>query len=177
MRHALLAWTLFSLCACDRGHSDPRSTTTPTTTPTTTTTSTSTSTPTPTPAWRGTYKSLAGTLYLPPELKVSWKPVETTAGIGEGTLSMTIDPVTGRVRGLLEGVLGPAAFTGLSADGKLTATIVRKDPGDHGFAGTLAGTIGADKAEGTMTLSPAEGGAIRSATFALSSGGVAEASL
>jgi hypothetical protein len=89
---------------------------------------------------------------------------------------MTLDPVTGRVRGLLEGALGPAVFTGLSADGKLAATIVRKDPGDHGFAGTLAGTIGADKAEGTMSLSPAEGGAIRSATFALSSGGVAEAS-
>jgi hypothetical protein len=89
---------------------------------------------------------------------------------------MTLDPVTGRVRGLLEGALGPATFTGLSADGKLTAKIVRKDPGDHGFAGTLAGTIGAGKAEGTMSLSPAEGGAVRSATFVLSSGGVAEAS-
>ncbi len=101
--------------------------------------------------------------------------METDGGIGDGTMSMTVDPITGRVRGAIDGALGPAAFTGLSTEGKLSATIARKDPSDHGFAGTMVGTIGGDKGEGTMSLSLAEGGAIRTATFVLSSGGVAEA--
>jgi hypothetical protein len=111
---------------------------------------------------------VAGTLYLPPELKVSWKPSETNAGIGEGTVSMTVDPSNGRLRGDLDGPLGPAALVGLAADGKLTATVARKDPRDRGFAGTMVGTLGTDRGEGTLNVSLAEGGAIRSATFVLS---------
>jgi len=121
--------------------------------------------------WRGTYRSMAGTLYVPAELKVSWKPTDATAGIGEGTLSLTADPRTGRVRGDLDGPLGPAAVSGLVTDGKLTATIARKDPSDHGFAGTMIGTVGPDGGDGAMNVSLAEGGAIRTATFVVSAGG------
>jgi hypothetical protein len=122
-------------------------------------------------AWRGTYKSEAGTLYIPPELKVSWKPAETSAGLGEGSISISVEQGTGRVRGDLDGPLGPAALTGLAAEGKVTATIARKDPKDRGFAGTMIGTLGIDKGEGTMNVSLPEGGAIRAATFVLASRG------
>jgi hypothetical protein len=118
--------------------------------------------------WRGTYKSAAGGLYLPPEIKASWKPTETPAGIGEGSLSFTVSPGEGRVRGELEGPLGPATITGLVADGGLTATVARKEPRDHGFAGTMIGNLGHDKGEGALKLSLAEGGAIRTGTFVVS---------
>jgi hypothetical protein len=62
-------------------------------------------------------------------------------------------------------------LTGLAAEGKVTATIARKDPKDRGFAGTMIGTLGIDKGEGTMNVSLPEGGAIRAATFVLASRG------
>ncbi|MGO9839100.1 MAG: hypothetical protein ACLP1X_33370 [Polyangiaceae bacterium] len=183
MKGALCAWALSGLCACGRGHTDPGAGAAPTidaallaiatASPTPASAATGNSSPV---AWRGTYKSVSNTLYVPPELKVSWKPSETTSGIGEGTISMTVDPSTGRVRGELAGPLGPASLVGLTLDGKLTASISRKDPTDHGFAGTMIGTLGPDKGDGTMNVSLAEGGALRSATFVLSSGTAAEAS-
>jgi hypothetical protein len=182
MRRVLWAWALSGLCACGRDHADPGVGAPPidaaaiaiaSASATPTLAATSHSAPV---AWRGTYKSVASTLYVPPELKVSWKASETTSGIGDGTISMTVDPGTGRVRGELVGPLGPASLAGLTVDGKLTATIARKDPADHGFAGTMVGTLGPDKGDGTMNVSLAEGGAIRYATFVLSSGGAAEAS-
>jgi hypothetical protein len=121
-------------------------------------------------AWSGTYASTAGVLYVPPELKVSWKPTATTTGVGDGALSLRVDRATGQVRGEVDGPLGPATLAGFADSGKITATISRKDPSDHGFAGTMVGTLGPDRGEGTMNLSLAEGGAIRTATFVLSSG-------
>jgi hypothetical protein len=180
MRTVLAAWAMSGLCACGRGHADPVVGAEPIEAAALAIASASASPPATAgsaPAsWRGTYKSVASTLYIPPELKVSWKPSETTSGIGDGTLSMTVDPDTGRVRGELGGPLGPASLAGFAAGGKLTATITRKDPTDRGFAGTMVGTLGPDQGEGTMNVSLAEGGAIRSATFVLSSGAAVEAS-
>jgi len=180
MRLILRAWALGGLCACGRGHADPgagvvRGEEAAPLAAASASAAPPAATPSAAPAtWRGTYRSVASTLYVPPELKVTWKPSETSAGLGDGTLSMTVDPGTGRVQGELEGPLGPAILTGLATDGKLTAKIARRDPQDRGFAGTMIGTLVADRGEGTMSLSPAEGGALRSATFALS-GGVAPA--
>jgi len=119
-------------------------------------------------AWSGTYKSAAGTLYIPPEWKgVRWSGAESQAGIGEGTLEIGIDPLTGRVVGVLDGPLGPAVVDGLAAGEKVTATISRKNPSDHGFAGSLVGSIGADSVTGSMNLSSAEASTIRAASFSL----------
>jgi len=177
MTRTIGAWALAGLCACGRGHVDhvagPEPAEAAAAVPVASASAPLPATPATTNgaapiAWQGTYKSVASTLYVPPELKVTWKPSETSAGIGEGTISLRVDPGDGRVRGELDGPLGPAELTGLAADGRLTATIARKDPRDHGFAGTMVGTLGADRGEGTMNVSLSQGGAIRSASFVLS---------
>jgi hypothetical protein len=123
-------------------------------------------------AWRGSYKSTAGVLYVPADWKnVHWTVKESLAGIGEGTIALTVDPVSGRVLGTLDGPLGPATVDGFASDRKLTATIARKDPTDQGFIGTLIGSLGGEHAEGTMNVSPAEASAIRTVKFTLSPNG------
>jgi hypothetical protein len=99
---------------------------------------------------------------------VRWSGVESQAGIGDGTMTLQIDAATGRVLGAVDGPLGPAVVDGVVFDGKLSASIVRKVPSDHGFSGTLLGSVDRDVAAGSMNLSSAEANAIRSATFTLS---------
>jgi hypothetical protein len=119
--------------------------------------------------WRGSYKSASAELYIPPEWKnVHWNVKETPAGLGEGTMTLSVDPAGGRALGSLDGPLGPAIIDGLVSEGRLTASIARSDPADHGFTGTLVGSMGRDHSEGTMNVSLAEASALRSATFALS---------
>lgn len=120
-------------------------------------------------SWTGTYKSAAGTLYIPSDWKnVRWSGTDSPAGLGEGTMTLQIDAATGRVLGTVEGPLGPAVVDGVVRDGKLTASILRKVPSDRGFSGTLLGSLERDAAEGSMNLSSAEANAVRSATFTLS---------
>jgi hypothetical protein len=117
----------------------------------------------------GGYKSAPSTLYVPPEWKVRWRPEETDSGTGEGQLTLVLEP-GGRVHGTVEGPLGPAVVEGYAKEGTVTAKVSRKDPADHGFSGTLAATLSTGKVEGTMSLSLAAGGALRSATFTLVQG-------
>jgi hypothetical protein len=116
-----------------------------------------------TAAWRGTYKSVAAA----PEWKAHVKGPESTAGLGEGTLTLSVD-AGGRVSGAIDGPLGPATIDGLAADRALTATIARKDPSDRGFTGTLSGTIEDAKATGTMNVTLGEASVVRTVTFSLS---------
>jgi hypothetical protein len=115
--------------------------------------------------WKGAYKSVPGTIVLPRDVK--WKIPNTTAGIGEGTIALTVDRATGRVRGKVDGVLGPAAIDGVAADGKIAANVSRDDPTDHGFTGTLSGDLGDAGTQGTMNVALADVSAVRNATFAL----------
>ena len=119
-------------------------------------------------AWRGSYDSVAGLLYIPADWKdVHWKVKDSDTGVGAGTITMHVDSKSGRVLGALEGALGPATLHGLVSDGKLTATISRSDPSDEGFMGTLVGSLAKGRAEGTMNVSLAQAGAIRTATFTM----------
>jgi hypothetical protein len=128
----------------------------------------------PSSNWRGSYSSAAGTLYVPAQWKgVRWTGADVDAGLGPGTMSLSIETNSGRVRGAIEGPLGPAKIDGYTAGGSVTATISRKDPSDHGFAGTLAGTLADGGASGTMSGSLAGASAIRSATFTLAQSGPA----
>jgi hypothetical protein len=124
----------------------------------------------PTPAsWTGTYESTAGSLYIPPDWKhVHWAGAETSAGIGEGSISLTLDPTSGRVTGTVEGPLGPGTLDGRLAEGTLTASLHPQRPSEHGFAGTLEGAVKGDHAEGTIHASLPEASALRTAIFTLS---------
>ncbi len=118
--------------------------------------------------WVGAYKSAASSLYVPQDWKVRWRPVDTADGIGDGSMTLSVDASNGQVRGNLEGPLGPAVVDGYVSEGNVSATIVRREPRDHGFAGVLSGKTTAEHLEGTMNLSEATGGALRTATFVLS---------
>jgi hypothetical protein len=119
--------------------------------------------------WHGSYKSASGELYIPPDWKnVRWNVKESAAGLGDGAMSVSIDSASGRALGSLDGPLGPAVIDGFVSEGKLTATIARKDPADLGFTGTLVGVMQGDHSEGTMNVSLADANAIRRATFTLS---------
>ena len=114
--------------------------------------------------WKGGYKSVAGTITLPKDVK--WKVPDSPEGIGEGTIALTLDTGTGRVQGTIDGALGPATVDGLAAGGKVTANVARTDPIDHGFTGTLQATVG-DSLQGTMNLAQADVTTVRNATFDL----------
>jgi hypothetical protein len=116
-------------------------------------------------AWKGGYKSVPGTIVLPKDVK--WKIPETTEGVGEGTIALTVDRATRRVQGKVDGALGPATIDGMAVDGKITATVSREDPTDHGFTGTLSGEMGDAGTSGTMNVALADVSAVRNATFEL----------
>jgi hypothetical protein len=119
--------------------------------------------------WKGSYKSVAGTVTIPASLKAgTWTNAETTVALGEGTLALTVDPTTNRVSGAVEGPLGPASVAGFFADGGVTATIRRSDPADQGFTGTLEATASAAGLQGTMNGALGQASAVRTATFTLS---------
>ncbi len=117
-------------------------------------------------SWKGSYKSVAAGIALPKS--VSWKVPESSLGLGDGAIALTIDSADGRVIGTVDGPLGPATLDGMESGGRLTANLSRQDPGDHGFIGTLAGDVIDGGAEGTMNVALAEVSAVRSATFHLS---------
>lgn len=119
-------------------------------------------------SWRGTYKSAAASLDVPPDFAKTWAHTDKGGGTGDGTMTLAIDGATGRATGTLEGPLGPALVAGDVAGGTLTATVRRKDPADRGFTGTLRAIATADHIEGTMTLASAEGAIQRTATVTLS---------
>ena len=120
--------------------------------------------------WSGTYKAAAGSLYVPEDWKVRWHPDDVTSGVGEGPLSITVDPARGVVEGAVGGPLGPATLNGQLSDGLLGATMKRRDPQDHGFTGVLRGSARDGGIEGTLNVSPATGGAVRVGTFTLAPG-------
>lgn len=175
MRRAHLAWLVAGLGACSKAGAEkvpePVASAAAAAAP-----SAAAARPSPVPTtWRGSYESAAAVLYIPADWKgVHWKVTDTPTGIGEGAIELSIDPSTGGVRGTLTGVLGPASLRGQAADGRVTATIARDDPGDRGFAGTLAATLAGQRAEGTLSVSLADAAAIRAGTFTLAPGGARE---
>lgn len=119
-------------------------------------------------AMHGSYKTAAAALAVTPQWsKMHYGLPESSAGVGDGTMTLQID-AAGRVTGTLDGSLGAAVLEGTLAGDQLSASIKRKDPTDRGFAGTLLGTVAADHTTGTMTVASAEGGLARTGTFTLS---------
>jgi hypothetical protein len=122
-------------------------------------------------SWHGSYKSTASALEVPADWKkVHWSDTQSTAGVGDGTMALAVDGAPGRVTGSVDGPLGPATVDGVVADGKLSATIRRKDPADHGFTGTLLGAVKTDRIGGTMDVSLGTAGVVRTASVVLTPG-------
>jgi len=100
---------------------------------------------------------------------VKWVVPETDAGLGAGTLALSVDHGTGRIRGTVDGPLGPATIDGYADGATMSATMARKDPTDRGFTGILdAREDGGDGGvSGTLNVALAEVSAVRTATFHL----------
>jgi hypothetical protein len=123
-------------------------------------------------SWHGTYKSAPGTMTVAPAWKKGhWSNAPSGAGLGDGPITLAIDGATRRVTGTVDGPLGTATIDGVADEGKLTASVARKDPSDRGFTGTLMATVAADKIEGTMNVVPGQAGELRTVTFTLSPAG------
>jgi hypothetical protein len=118
--------------------------------------------------WHGSYKTTPGTLAVPADWsKTHWSSSDTATGVGEGALQLTVDPVTRRVSGTVDGAIGAAVVEGMLSDAQLSAAVRRKDPTDRGLAGTLVATVATDKVTGTMTLASGDGATLRAGTFTL----------
>jgi hypothetical protein len=119
-------------------------------------------------AWSGHYAAAPGSFSVPDGGEwagVRFRGEDAGDGLGEGTLSVSVDPA-GRVTGTLEGPLGPARLTGELLANAFSAAVSPSDPG-HGFAGTAVGTLAGDRIAGTIRLSMPTGNVLRAASFAL----------
>src|SRR5438045_1958888 len=100
-------------------------------------------------AYTGKYTVALGAMYVPDNKdwsSVKFKNDETKL-LGDGEMSIAIDP-SGRVSGGTEaGPLGASVIEGTSQAGNIAATIRRKDPTDDGLTGTLVGKVTADAIE------------------------------
>lgn len=123
-------------------------------------------------AWHGKYTTTPGSLVVPKDwAKTHWSSSDTTAGVGDGTMQLAVDPATHRVTGTLDGAIGAAVVEGVVGADGVTASVRRKDPTDKGLAGTLVATASADKITGTLTLATGDGATLRSGAFTLTPGG------
>lgn len=117
--------------------------------------------------YKGKYTVTAGTMYVPKEkdwASVKFKNDETKM-LGDGEMTVTIDP-SGRVSGTTEsGPLGSSILDGQSDGGRVTASIRRKDPSDEGLTGTLVATVSGDTLSGTMNLAESNAAVVRVATL------------
>lgn len=125
--------------------------------------------------WAGTYTSERAAYFIPrvgdvPNAAdwdaVKQRPEDGGAALGEGAFELIVDAATGRVRGTVEGPLGPATIAGsLAKGGAIAATVTRKDATDEGVTGTLVATPDGEVLKGEMRLSEWNAVVLRRATF------------
>ena len=116
--------------------------------------------------WTGTYKSTAGTIYVPDGgewANTKWRGDPGTDGVGDGTLTIVAAP-NGDVTGTIDGALGPGTVAGRLDGDALSATVRAKT-----FTGTLTATKASTGAvEGSLhAASTYDAHLLRDATFSL----------
>lgn len=119
----------------------------------------------------GTYKSTAGTLYVPDAAAFNgfkFRGDDDAGGLGEGPLTLTVDLDAGVVTGALQGPLGPGAITGTARDGTI-AFKVTPSTSELAFSGVGTGAFDGGAASGDMHLSSWHANVLRDATFQVSS--------
>lgn len=115
----------------------------------------------------GTYTATAGTLYVPDA--EAWNGVkfrgDDAGALGEGALSITIDPDGGALTGKLEGPLGPATINGVAREGSISFHVAPSEKTDLAFSGTGTGAVDGGAVSGEMHLSSWRANVLRDATF------------
>lgn len=122
-------------------------------------------------SFEGKYTAAAGSLYVPDAADYAgfkFRGEDASIALGEGTLSVTIDPASGVVTGTGDGALGPIVLSGSRSGDVLTFSFWRKDPADQGASGTGQGTVSGNTIEGTLRAAAGTANVIREATFTLS---------
>jgi hypothetical protein len=104
-------------------------------------------------------------LTLPDDVK--WKgDTPETEGVGKGKLEIAVD-ADGRVSGAGSGAFGDVIVAGVSKDGVLSASILRKVADDAGFSGVLVAMESGGAWKGSLAVSKGNAGGLRRATFTL----------
>lgn len=120
--------------------------------------------------WSGTYASAAGSLYVPdaPEFKGStFRGEDAGDGLGDGTLSFEVDPLTHGLAGEVHGALGDLVLFGAVQEDVYSFTVRPKDASGMGFSGTGRASPKGTEIAGTLRVSKATANIIREATFSL----------
>jgi hypothetical protein len=118
--------------------------------------------------WSGKYTSEPGSLYVfdgGEWASVTWRGDEAGIGLGDGTLTLTVNRETKEVRGTAEGAIGDVVLVGSIADDTVTGSVLRKDPQDRGLTGTLIAKLSGEALSGSMKLSVANARVIREVKF------------
>jgi len=121
--------------------------------------------------WAGTYTAAPGSFYVYDGGE--WKGVhfrgdDASVALGDGVLSLVVEPRSNVVRGKASGALGEAVITGAVTGDELSFSLLRADPMDRGLTGTGVGKVTGDTVSGTMHLSRGDAHVIREARFSLS---------
>jgi hypothetical protein len=127
-----------------------------------------------TETWTGAYDSEVGSFYVVDGGEwagVNWRGDDASVGLGNGSMSLSLDRSTGEVRGTGDGPIGNVIFTGALVRDAILLTVSRKDPLDRGLTGTAVATVSGNRIAGTMRLAVADARVIRQGTLTLSRGG------
>ncbi len=120
--------------------------------------------------YTGKYTTSAATMHIPEgkDYKgVKQAPDDGSKHVGEGSMTVSVDP-SGRVSGEIEeGPASPALIDGVLSEGEIRANVRRKDPKDNGLTGTLQAKLAGANVEGVMKLAESNAAIVREAKVSL----------
>jgi hypothetical protein len=121
--------------------------------------------------WTGKYTSEPGSLYVVDGgawAEVKWRGDDAGLGLGDGSMTLTVNSTTHDVHGTADGAIGSVVIVGSISENSVTASVLRKDPADQGLTGTVVAKVTGEALTGTMRLSVANARVIREVKFSLS---------
>jgi hypothetical protein len=122
-------------------------------------------------SYAGTY-TLAPVPYYVPEAKdysqVKQAKDDPTKHVGEGALTLNVDPA-GRVTGVIDsGPAAPAIIDGAVVEGgEVRGNVRRKAPEDVGLTGTIVAKLGGGAGEGKLSLAEGNAAIVRAGAVSL----------
>ena len=118
-----------------------------------------------TPSFTADFEAEEASLTLPEDVK--WKgDTPATEGVGKGSLDLAVD-AEGRVKGTGSGPFGDVILVGVSRDGVISGSILRKAADEAGFTGVFIAMESGGKWAGSLAVSRSNAGGLRRASFTL----------